>query len=124
MRRNRSLFLGGDESATRPVELKELAWLLAFRSEGVRRTQCARQRTRVLTTPEPNATLFGVLLCLPTAPVLPPGEKGDFGRSPIYGQLSDKHGLPLSTYMEVRDIKRNREEELKAKQTPSGVVSE
>jgi hypothetical protein len=39
---------------------------------------------------ELNATLFAVLLCLPTAPALPPGEKGDFGMSPIYGQLSDK----------------------------------
>jgi hypothetical protein len=65
----------------------------------VRRTQCAQQRRRVLTAPEPNATLFGVLLCLPTAPALPPGEKGDFGTSPIYEQLTDKHCLPLYTHM-------------------------
>jgi hypothetical protein len=29
-------------------------------------------------------------MCLPTAPALPPRENGDFGMSPIYGQLSDK----------------------------------
>jgi len=40
------------------------------------------------------------------------------------GSSRTSHGLPLSTHMEVRDIKRNREEELKAKQTPSVVVSE
>ena len=40
------------------------------------------------------------------------------------GSSRTSHCLPLSTYMEVRDIKRNGEEELKANQTPSGVVSE
>ena len=59
-----------------------------------RRTQCAQQPRRVLTAPEPNATLFGVLLW-PTAPALPSGHKGDFGTSPIYGQLSDKPLLAL-----------------------------
>jgi len=57
---------------------------------GLRRSKRARRPKQVQTAPEPNATLFGVLLCLPTAPALPPGEKGDFGTSPIYGQLSDK----------------------------------
>jgi len=38
----------------------------------------------VLTAPEPNATLLGVLLCLPTAPALPIGESGDFGTSPFF----------------------------------------
>ena len=47
----------------------------------------------VLNAAEPNATLFGVLLCLPKAPALPRGENGDFGMSPIYGQLSDKRLL-------------------------------
>jgi hypothetical protein len=57
-----------------------------------------RAQDRVLTASEPNATLFGVLLCLPTAPALPlererERENGDFGTSPIYGQLSDKPRL-------------------------------
>jgi hypothetical protein len=47
----------------------------------------------VLTAPEPNATLLGVLLCLPTAPALPIGESGDFGTSPFFGQLSGKQQL-------------------------------
>jgi hypothetical protein len=38
----------------------------------------------------PNATLFGVLLCLPTAPELPLRGNGDFGTSAFFGQLSDK----------------------------------
>ncbi len=57
---------------------------------GSARTRRAQQRTRVLTAPEPNVTLFAVLLCLPTAPALPPRKKGNFGMSPIYEQLSDK----------------------------------
>ena len=58
----------------------------------------------VLTAPEPNATLLGVLLCLPTAPALPPGHNGDFGRSPIYGQLSDK---PLLAFVRIWGAGRN-----------------
>jgi len=53
----------------------------------------------VLNAAEPNATLFGVLLCLPKAPALPRAANGDFGTSPIYGQLSDKPllaSVPLS----------------------------
>jgi hypothetical protein len=56
-----------------------------------------------------------MLLRLPTAPTLPPGEKGDFGTSPIYEQLSNKPAL-ATLYMEVRNIKNNRDEKLKAKQ--------
>ena len=45
---------------------------------------------RVLMAPVPNGALFEVLLCLPTAPALPIEGNGDFGTSPIYGQLPDK----------------------------------
>ena len=38
---------------------------------------------------EPNS-LFEVSLCRPTAPGLPICGTGDFGTSPIFGQLSDK----------------------------------
>jgi hypothetical protein len=34
--------------------------------------------------PHPNATLFEVLLCLPTAPGLPLLGHGDFGTSPLF----------------------------------------
>jgi hypothetical protein len=54
-----------------------------------------------------NATLVGMLLCLPTAPALPPGENGDFGMSPIYGQLSDKPLLAFVYLHGVRDMKHN-----------------
>jgi hypothetical protein len=40
-----------------------------------------------------NNALIEVLLCLPTAPALLLEGSGDFGTSPIYGQLSDKHLL-------------------------------
>jgi hypothetical protein len=85
---------------------------LAFRSEG-RAPHAARAATQVRTAPRSNATLFGVLLCLPTAPALPPGEKGDFGASPIYGQLSDKPQLALVYSLGVRDMKHNRDREIK-----------
>jgi hypothetical protein len=62
----------------------------------MRRTRRVQRQNRVLTAPEPNGPLFAVLVRLPTAPALPPGEKGDFGTSPIYGQLSDKLLLALS----------------------------
>jgi hypothetical protein len=39
----------------------------------------------------PNAAQFGVLMCPPMAPELLLRENGDFGRSPIYGQLSHTH---------------------------------
>jgi hypothetical protein len=41
--------------------------------------------------PAPNAAQFGVLICPPMAPKLLLCANGDFGRSPIYGQLSDAH---------------------------------
>jgi len=37
-----------------------------------------------------NQTLFLKQLCRPTAPGLPIWGTGDFGTSPIFGQLSDK----------------------------------
>ena len=54
-----------------------------------------------------------MLLCLPTAPALPPGENGNFGMSPIYGQLSDKPLLAFAVYMGVQDIKHNGDREIK-----------
>ena len=43
---------------------------------------------------------FGVLLCLPMALVLLLIQNGDFGTSPIYGQLSAK---PLPAYLSTWD---------------------
>ena len=39
---------------------------------------------RCLRHPRPNATLFGVLLCLPTAPELPLQGNADFGMSAFF----------------------------------------
>jgi hypothetical protein len=39
----------------------------------------------------PNAAQFGALMCPPMAPELLLRDNGDFGRSPIYGQLSRTH---------------------------------
>jgi len=54
-----------------------------------------------------------VLLCLPTAPALPPGENGNFGMSPIYGQLSDKPLLAFAHSHGVLDVEHNRDREIK-----------
>jgi hypothetical protein len=71
MQWRRQLFLAGGERATRPVELPGLASLSPFDERNVRRTQRTRQLRRVRMAPEPATALFGVLLCLPTAPTLP-----------------------------------------------------
>jgi hypothetical protein len=92
----RLLRLAEGGSTTRPVRLKGLAWLSPFNERDVRckqRKQRADARTRVLTAPQPNAAQFEVLLCLPTAPMLPTEGSGDFGTSPFYRQLSDKPQL-------------------------------
>jgi len=52
-----------------------------------------------------------ILLCPPMAPELLLSENGDFGRSPIYGQLSATHYLRL--YVGVPDVKHNRGQEIK-----------
>jgi hypothetical protein len=74
-----------------------------------RAPQAARGRGtgRVLAHTHPNATLFGVLLCLPTAPGLPLWRNGDFGTSPIFGQLSDKPLLASIWLRGVSDVKNN-----------------
>jgi hypothetical protein len=55
----------------------------------------------------PNAALFQVLLCLPTAPGLPLQGNGDFGTSAFFGQLSDKPLLACIWSHGVRTPKRN-----------------
>ena len=78
-----------------------------------RRKQRADATARVLSAPAPNTTVLKVLLCLPTAPALPPEENGDFGKSPIYGQLSDKPLLAFANRHGVPDVKHNRDREIK-----------
>lgn len=73
----------------------------------------AHAPARVLSALAPNATLVGALLCLPTAPALPPEKKGDFGTSPIYGQLSDKPLLAFGGHYGVPHVKHNRDREIK-----------
>jgi hypothetical protein len=48
-----------------------------------------------------------VLLCLPTAPGLPLSGNGDFGTSPIFGQLSDKPLLACINLRGVSAVKHN-----------------
>ena len=54
-----------------------------------------------------NQTLFEVSLCRPTAPGLPIWGTGDFGTSPIFGQLSDKPLLACTKYLGCREAKHN-----------------
>src|SRR6516225_7727767 len=55
-----------------------------------------------------------LLLCLPKAPALPRAENGDFGTSPIYGQLSHKPLLVacILSILTWWDVKHNRDREL------------
>jgi hypothetical protein len=55
----------------------------------------------------PNAALFQVLLCLPTAQRLLLQGNGDFGTSAFFGQLSDKPLLACIWSHGVRAPKRN-----------------
>jgi hypothetical protein len=55
-------------------------------------TVAAIQYTDRPTSRERNAISIAILPADGTA--LPKGRIGDFGTSPIYGQLSDKHWLP------------------------------
>jgi hypothetical protein len=71
-----------------------MAFALSLRAQ-------VRAQDRVLTASEPNATLFGVLLCLPTAPALPlerDRTETSVGRR-FTGSSRTSHGLPLSLYM-------------------------
>jgi hypothetical protein len=45
-----------------------------------------------------------MILCLPTAPVLPTEGSGDFGTSPFYGQLLGKPLLALCMLLGVPDV--------------------
>lgn len=55
----------------------------------------------------PNEAQLEMMMCLPTAPALPTEGNGDFGRSPIYQQLSDKPLLVLCRLLGVPDVKHN-----------------
>jgi hypothetical protein len=69
--------------------------------------------------------IFGVLVCLPTAPVLPSFKRsGGFGTSPFYGQLSDKpHQLAYAYSCGV--LARQAQEKTSAKwaQSPQSRLS-
>ena len=82
-----------------------------------RRKQRAGLRTRLPIAPEPDATQFEVLLCLPTAPPLPTAGSGDFGTSPFYGQLSDKP-LACLYYLGIPDLKHKSGSRNSALNTP------
>jgi hypothetical protein len=58
--------------------------LSPFDERSARRAARARSQGVLVQHPHPNATLFGVLLCLPTAPGLPLCGNGDFGTSSFF----------------------------------------
>jgi hypothetical protein len=79
-----------------------------FRSVGRAPRSADTHRMRgCLRHSHPNAALFQVLLCLPTAPGLPLQGNGDFGTSAFFGQLSDKPLLACIWSHGVRTPKRN-----------------
>jgi len=75
-------------SATRPAELKELAWLLSFRSEG-RALPAARAATDAGAdgTRAERGSIFGVGIVPTDGTRLPIVGSGEFGMSPFFGQL-------------------------------------
>ena len=85
MRWHRQLFLGGDESATRPAELKELAWLLAFRLE--RRALHAATDAGADGTRAERGSIIRVGIAPTDGTRLPIVGSGEFGMSPFFGQL-------------------------------------
>jgi hypothetical protein len=89
-------------------ELKERAWLSPF-DEGSRATSSARtwEGAGAYGTRIRCNSLFGVLLRLPTAPGAATVWNGDFGTSPIFGQLSDKPLLASIWLCGVSDVKNN-----------------
>ena len=79
----------------------------------MRRTQRAQRWRRVLTSPEPSRTLFGVLSCLPTAPALPKVTNENFGTFSFRRQLSGNYCLPVVIDLGSLDIKHNSKSEIK-----------
>ena len=64
---------------------------LPFDKRDARRKQRAEVRKRqILTAPARTAALFGVLVVPADGTSAATEGNGDFGTSPIYGQLSDK----------------------------------
>ena len=95
MQWRRQLFLAGGECATRLVELPGLAWLSPFDERNVGRTQRTRQLRRVRMAPEPATALFGILLCLPTAPTLPKLTNENFYFLAFAAALGPVTDLPI-----------------------------
>ena len=73
---------------TRRAELKELAWLLAFRSEG-RAPHAARAATDAGAdgTRAERGSIFGMGIVPTDGTRLPIVGSGEFGMSPFFGQL-------------------------------------
>jgi hypothetical protein len=55
----------------------------------------------VLISPAPNAALTWIVILPADGTALPNGGNGDFGTSPIYGQISDK---PLLAFIELHGV--------------------
>jgi hypothetical protein len=70
---------------TRPAELRELAWLLAFRSEG--RSLRAATDAGADGTRAERGSIFGVGIVPTDGTRLPIVGSGEFGMSPFFGQL-------------------------------------
>ena len=74
---------------TRRAELKELAWLLAFRLEGTCTVCSARAATDAGAdgTRAERGAIFGVGIVPTDGTRLPIVGNGEFGMSPFFGQL-------------------------------------
>ena len=93
-----------------PCRIEGTCMAFGLSIRGMCAARASATTSSVLNAAEPNATVFGVLLCLPKAPALPRGENGDFGTSPIYGQLSHKPLLVVCilSILTWWDVKHNR----------------
>jgi hypothetical protein len=77
----------GGRPPTRPAGLKELAWLLAFRSEGRALRASAATDAGADGTRAERGSIFGVGIVPTDGTRLQIVGSGEFGMSPFFGQL-------------------------------------
>ena len=85
----------------------ELAWLRPFNEMTHAAGMALRTESRCLWHPLPNTTLFGVLLCLPTATELPMWGPETSVRRRFSCSSRTSRCLPVSDYLGCWNVKHN-----------------
>jgi hypothetical protein len=89
--------------------LKELAWLLPFDKRARAENSARRHESRgySLGTRADRSSIWRVVIVPADGTSAATEGNGDFGTSPIFGQLSDKPALACIWVTGVPDVKRN-----------------